>query len=154
VSSRISGSLRLDCSSIFPVSSFHQTRTRVSSCFDCINSIFFSSRNVFREIRGVTISDLRELIYFSLSKRFHLLARFSAFSSFMMSCTISEKLRDNNSNPWLKTEKSIFDSNSDCIFLLCSSIVGVSFWIFSQRLSNIYIGLMFSTSCRAIYPKI
>lgn len=133
-SSEISDSLLFDVSSIFPDSSLPQTLTRVSSFCDFRSSIFCFSRNVFNEASGATISDLRELIYFSLSKRFHLLARSSTFSSLNTRETIWEKVDESFSNPVCKTEKFISFSNSDCMRLLWDSISGVSFWIFSPRL--------------------
>ena len=134
VSSVMSDSLLLDCNSIFSVHSLPQTRTRVSSFCDSSNSIFCFSRNDFNEVSGVMISDLRELIYFSESNRFHLFALNSTFSSLITSVTILENVEERESNQFDKTEKFISDSNSDCICLLCSSICGVNFWIFSQRL--------------------
>lgn len=61
------------------------------------------------------ISDLRELIYFSESKRFHLFARFSTLSSRMTSETILEKVEESESNPEESTEKFIFFSKFSLI---------------------------------------
>lgn len=132
VSSTMSDSLLLYWSSIFQVSSLlPHTRTWISSFLDSRSVFFWFSKNSLSDQRGVMISDLRELIYFSESKRFHLLALASTFSNFITSETISEKVVERESNPSLKTEKFVSDWNTDCICLLCSSIWGVSFWIFS-----------------------
>lgn len=127
VSSLMSSSLLFDCSSMFPVSLFPQTRIRVSFSCECVNSIFFSSRNIFNEISGVTISNRRELIYFSESNRFHLLASVSTCSSLITSFAMLENKEESESNQCLKVEKLIFDSNCDCTCLLFFAIVGVSF---------------------------
>jgi len=132
----MSDSVLLDCNSVFSVHSIPQTRTRVSSCCDFSNSCFWLSRNVLNEVSGIMTSDLRELIYFSESNRFHLLALASTFSSLITSETILENVADRESNPLDNMEKFISDWNSDWIFLLCCSIRGVRDWILFQRFQN------------------
>lgn len=53
-----------------------RTLTLWSSFCDASNSSFCFSRKTLRDLSGSTISDLSELIYFLLSKRFHLLVSF------------------------------------------------------------------------------
>ena len=99
-SSDKSDSLLLDASSVFvPIVSSHHTFTRVSSFCDCNNSIFCFSRNVFKETSGVAMSARRELMYLVLSKRFHLFAFFSMFSSLITRTIICEKVDESFSNP-------------------------------------------------------
>ena len=106
-SSIISDSLLLDCNSTLPEGSLPQTRILVSSFPDCFNSIFCFSRNDRREISGSMISVLRELIYLSESKRSHLFARDSIFSSLITRLIISEKVDESESNPSDKILKFI-----------------------------------------------
>ena len=79
-------------------------------------------------------SDLRELMYLLLSKRFHLLAFLSTCSSLITRIIISEKVVESVSNPSERTWKFISCSKFFWISFDFASIIGVSFWIFSQRL--------------------
>ena len=109
------------------------TRTFESSLYDSMSLVFCFSRNILRDFSGSMISDLRELIYFSLSKRFPLFARCSTFSSLITSEILSEKVDERVSNQSERTQKFISFWKFFWICLDSSSMRGVSFWIFSQR---------------------